>query len=136
MPQLPYNGQANDSANEDFDKRFAEAKGGAAEAAETGFAGLTRKLHELVEMQTAEIERLRNVITDGVTIPERHPTAVSLATYTSAGRERRDVLAIGSDKNVWFIADVPTHPDAVKHHPGWVRLPPLPQAADEMESGK
>ena len=136
MPKLPCNGQANDSANEDFDKRFAEAKGQAATAAESGFAALSAKLNELVTMQAAEIERLRNVITDGVTIPERHAVHASLSTYTSAGRERRDVLAIGSDKNVWFIADVPTHPDAVKHHPGWVRLPRLPQAADEMESGK
>lgn len=123
------------SGNDDFDARFERAQADAAGAAEKGFDALSRQLHALIQLQTEEIGRLRGIIADGTTIPERHATHANLTTYTRDGRERRDVLACGTDRNLWLLADAPTHPDAVKYHAGWVRLPPLPQAADEMERG-
>lgn len=117
----------------DFDQRFERAKGDAAAAAEGGFSTLSAKLHELVTMQAAEIARLRAIIADGTTIPERHAVHASLSTYTRDNREWRDVVALDSAHTLWLLPNAPTHSGVVSRHAGWVRLPPLPQGADEME---
>jgi hypothetical protein len=120
--------------NQDFDRRFDDAKAAAADAAEQGFSALNKSLRAAIDLQAAEIERLRGIIEDGTTIPQRHALAGHLSSYTTGGRERRDVLAFGSDHNMWLLIDAPIHPSGVKYHPGWIRLPPLPQARDEMDA--
>ena len=122
--------------NDDFDAKLRETQERAATAAEQGFGALTKSLQDVIALQTSEIARLRDIIEDGSTIPDRHPVNASLGARDMGGRIRHDVLAIGNDHTIWLMIDAPIHPDGVKYHPGWIRLPSLPQAADEMNAAQ
>lgn len=121
-------------SNKNFDDKFAAATERAGQAAEQGFSALTKTLQEAISLQTAEIERLRGIIADGTQIPDRHPIMASISSAAEGNRTRRDAIAMAQDHSLWALLDIPTHPDSFKHHAGWLRLPALPQASDELNA--
>lgn len=118
------------AAYEDFNRKFQTASDKAAHASEQGFGVLTKSLRGLLDLQSAEIERLRGIIERAENLPERRPVALSSSSYetrdSSAGRT--DVTCLATDGSAWILANA-TRPG---YSDGWQRLPDLPQAVDEM----
>lgn len=120
--------------HDDFDTRFKASQEQAAKAADAGFSALSASLRGLIDMQAVEIERLRTIIENGTAIPERHAAEISIAATVSDGRTKNDILVKDNAGTLWMLPNAPRSPYAVPHCEQWVRLPNLPQAADEMNA--
>ena len=121
---------------DDFDAKLRETQERAATAAEQGFGALTKSLQDVIALQTSEIARLRDIIEDATTTPERHAAEIAVTSTVTGSRERTDVLAKDNSGALWLLPNAPRSPYAVGHTEGWVRLPALPQPADEMDAAQ
>lgn len=96
---------------------------GAAEVSRGAFAA---GLADLVRLQAEEIDRLNRVVSDSTVIPARQ--VVQIATGTGSSRHA-ELFALASDGSLWR-----SDPDAHPADRGWVRLPRLPNAAEDVET--
>ena len=96
--------------------------------------GMHGRLHR--NTQTSEIARLRDIIEDATTTPERHAAEIAVASTVTGSRERTDVLAKDNSGALWLLPNAPRSPYAVGHTEGWIRLPALPQPGDEMNAAQ
>ena len=122
--------------NDDFDAKLRETQERAATAAEQGFGALTKSLQDVIALQTSEIARLRDIIEDATTTPERHAAEIAVASTVNERRERTDILVKDNSGALWLLPNAPRSPYAVGHTEGWIRLPALPQPADEMNAAQ
>lgn len=120
--------------NQDFDAKLRATQEKAGQAAEQGFSALTKSLQDVIALQTSEIERLRGIIESATEIPERIAAEITVASYSHNGTGKCDVVVKANDGGLWLLPNAPRSPYAVPHANSWVRLPALPQAADEMNA--
>ena len=117
-----------------FDSAVAQKKEDLAQTATEGAKSFTSGLTELVTMQEAEIQRLRSIITDNTTIPERFAEHVAISVshepsgHGGSARQRNTLFVTANDRSMWLCRDFYAGGKNVE----WFRVPSLPQASDEM----
>ena len=121
--------------NGDFTRRFQEKQDEIAKDAANVKLGLSEHLGELIQMQSAEITRLKRIIHDATVLPERHAVAVAIGSVADErGYLKHVMLATASDRSMWILENYSSRaaPGLIK----WQRIPQLPQAPDEASADR
>jgi hypothetical protein len=124
-PPAPRWGTPEHVKQRDADAAVAKELAAADEAATTSGTSFRDSMRRITELQSAEIERLRAIITDFTAERPRKP--VSLAPHVDGNGRARGVVALADDATMWSASDL-LAPGRVK----WERIADLPQPTDAM----
>lgn len=106
------------------DAAVAKELAAADEAATSSGTAFRDSMRKITELQSAEIERLRAIITDFTAERPRKP--VSVSPRIDADGRARGVVALADDATIWEASVL----DATRTR--WHRVADLPQPTDEM----
>jgi hypothetical protein len=89
---------------------------------------------DLVNLQSREISRLKQVIRDATIIPDRYAVTMAISSIADPknGLQKHVLLATASDKSMWILENY--SPLGRPERYRWGRVPGLPQAADEADA--
>lgn len=111
------------SINAEVDTEIARHVAAADAAANSTGASFRDSMRKITELQSAEIERLRAIISDISKDRPRKP--ISVANRIDDNGRSRGAVAVCNDGTIW-------HTDGEGRHASWAQFPAIPQAADQL----